>query len=216
MRVALFRLRDPEPWARRALAPDGLAIAGESAGRACEALLRAAGPLPRRDGSLELVRDETVTLTAAAATRRTGGDESAVYDSSDSDEGTVETRWVHAGRWADQRVSLGVLPEGLYLARVHAGAYAASALVSVSGLTLLVRRGDRHDTAVAASDPRALTGRDVGMIRKVLASFVTAHGAPGSARRAATRAAQARDVALPTLSSQARAIRQRAAYAQVC
>ena len=151
LRVALFRLRDPETWARRALAPDGLAIAGEPTGRACEALLRAAGPLPRRDGSLELVRDETVTLTATAATRRTGGDESAVYDSSDSDEGTVETRWVHAGRWADQRVSLGALPEGLYLARLHAGAYAASALVSVSDLTLLVRRGDRHDTAVAAS-----------------------------------------------------------------
>ena len=151
VRVALFRLRDPESWARRALAPDGLAVAAEPTGRACEALLRAAGPLPRRDGSLELVRDETVTLTASAATRRTGGDESAVYDSSDADEGTVETRWVHAGRWADQRVSLGALPEGLYLARIHAGAYAASALVSVSDLTLLVRRGDRHDTAVAAS-----------------------------------------------------------------
>lgn len=67
----------------------------------------------------------------------------------------------------------------------------------------------RKHLAVAASDPRALTGRDVGMIRKVLASFVTAHGAPGSARRAATRAAQARDVARPTMSSQARLLRRR-------
>jgi hypothetical protein len=67
----------------------------------------------------------------------------------------------------------------------------------------------RKHLAVAASDPRALTGRDVGMIRKVLASFVTAHGAPGSARRAATRAAQARDVALPTLAAQAQVLRGR-------
>jgi len=155
VRVALFRLRDPEPWARRALAPDGLAIAGEAAGRACEALLRASGPLPRREGALELVRDESVTLARPVAARRTGGDESAAYDSSESDEGSVETRWVHAGRWADERVSLGALPEGLYLARVHAGPYAASALVSVSDLTLLVRRGDRHDTAVAATSEGA-------------------------------------------------------------
>jgi hypothetical protein len=67
----------------------------------------------------------------------------------------------------------------------------------------------REHLAVAAKDPRALTGRDVGMIRKVLASFVTAHGAPGSARRAATRAAQARDVALPTMAAQARVLRGR-------
>ncbi|MFO0625508.1 MAG: hypothetical protein U0325_07785 [Polyangiales bacterium] len=67
----------------------------------------------------------------------------------------------------------------------------------------------RKHLAVAARDPRALTGRDVGMIRKVLASFATAHGAPGSARRAATRAAQARDIALPTMSAQAQVLRGR-------
>lgn len=67
----------------------------------------------------------------------------------------------------------------------------------------------REHLAVAAKDPRALTGRDVGMIRKVLASFVTAHGAPGSARRAATRAAQARDLALPTMVAQAQVLRGR-------
>ena len=40
-----------------------------------------------------------------------------------------------------------------------------------------------------ADDPGALTGRDVGMIRKILASYVTRHGALGSERLARTRAA---------------------------
>jgi hypothetical protein len=49
-----------------------------------------------------------------------------------------------------------------------------------------------------ASDPQGLTGRDVGMIRKILASYVTRHGAPGSERLASTRVAQARRATLPT------------------
>ncbi len=164
VRVATFRLRDPEPWARRAQEPDGIAIAGDAVGHTCEALLRTQGPLPRRDGALELVRDESLTLTPPAAVRRTPGVETEAYDSSDSDEGSVETRWVHAGRWSDQRVSLGVLPEGLYLVRVHAGAYAASALVSVSDLTLLVRRGDRHDVvATATADGTPLPNVEVSV-----------------------------------------------------
>lgn len=164
VRVATFRLRDPETWARRAQEPDGIAIAGDAAGHACEALLRAQGPLPRRDGALELVRDESVTLASPAAVRRTPGVETDAYDSSDADEGAVETRWVHAGRWSDQRVSLGVLPEGVYLVRVHAGAYAASALVSVSDLTLLVRRGDRHDVvATATADGAPLPAVEVSV-----------------------------------------------------
>jgi hypothetical protein len=47
--------------------------------------------------------------------------------------------------------------------------------------------------ARAAADPASLRGRDVGMLRKVLASVVTRHGAPGSERLAVLRAAQ-RDV----------------------
>ena len=39
--------------------------------------------------------------------------------------------------------------------RAHVGAYAANALLSVSDLTLLVRRGDLHDTvAVTSPDGR--------------------------------------------------------------
>ena len=50
----------------------------------------------------------------------------------------------------------------------------------------------------AADDPGALSNRDVGMIRKILASYVTKHGAPGSDRLAATRSAQERNTALPS------------------
>ncbi|MDB4929298.1 MAG: hypothetical protein JWM10_1782, partial [Myxococcaceae bacterium] len=151
VRVALYRLHDPRRWTALPVAPDGLAVAGDASGRATEALLRGGGPLPRRDGAVELVRDQTITLAPPTAARRTGGDESAAYDSSESDEGVVETRWVRAGRWRDERVPLGALPEGLYLARVFAGPWAASALVAVSDLTLLVRRGDRRDTVAAAT-----------------------------------------------------------------
>jgi hypothetical protein len=46
-------------------------------------------------------------------------------------------------------------------------------------------------------DANALTGRDVGMIRKILASYVTKHGVPGGSRLAETRAAQALIAAQP-------------------
>ena len=51
--------------------------------------------------------------------------------------------------------------------------------------------------ASAAENPDALSRRDVGMIRKILASFVTKHGEPGSSRLTETRRAQARNAALP-------------------
>jgi hypothetical protein len=49
--------------------------------------------------------------------------------------------------------------------------------------------------AAAADDPGSLTGRDVGMIRKILASYVTSHGAPGDHRLLATRSAQVHNAA---------------------
>ncbi len=51
--------------------------------------------------------------------------------------------------------------------------------------------------ATCASDPRALTGRDVGMVRRILAAYVAKHGEPGSERWTALRARQSRDAALP-------------------
>ena len=52
--------------------------------------------------------------------------------------------------------------------------------------------------AIAASDASRLTGRDVGMIRKILVSFTARHGAPGSARHGALHARQAEVAAIPT------------------
>jgi hypothetical protein len=52
--------------------------------------------------------------------------------------------------------------------------------------------------ARAAEQPQALTGRDVGMIRKILASYVTKHGTPGTELLATTRKAQAENAALPS------------------
>ncbi|MEZ4405023.1 MAG: hypothetical protein R3A52_00835 [Polyangiales bacterium] len=151
LRVAVFRVHDPAAWIARAGEPDGLAVSNDRAGAECEALLAQTSALPRRGSTLELVRDQRVTLAVSARPRRTGGDESEVYDSSESDEGDVETRWVHAGRWSDQRVPLGALTEGLYLVRVHAGAWAANALLPVSDLTLVARRGDTHDLVFAST-----------------------------------------------------------------
>lgn len=51
--------------------------------------------------------------------------------------------------------------------------------------------------AMCSDDPGSLTGRDVGMIRKILASYLARHGAPGSERRRATRVDQAAAVARP-------------------
>jgi hypothetical protein len=48
------------------------------------------------------------------------------------------------------------------------------------------------------ADPRSLTGRDVGSIRKILASYVTRHGAPGSEQLRRVREEQARMAERPT------------------
>ncbi|WP_375772492.1 hypothetical protein NR798_16915 [Archangium gephyra] len=48
------------------------------------------------------------------------------------------------------------------------------------------------------ADASLLTGRDVGSIRKILASYVTSHGAPGSERLQRVRDEQARMAAQPT------------------
>ncbi|MFI6504786.1 hypothetical protein [Nonomuraea typhae] len=50
-------------------------------------------------------------------------------------------------------------------------------------------------------DSGALTGRDVGWIRRALAGTITRHGAPGSERRAALRSTQAVAAARPTYAA---------------
>jgi hypothetical protein len=59
----------------------------------------------------------------------------------------------------------------------------------------------------AGSD--ALTGRDVGWIRRALANTITRHGAPGSVPRARLRAGQAEVAARPTYAAVARVVADR-------
>lgn len=48
----------------------------------------------------------------------------------------------------------------------------------------------RNYLAIAVNNPAQLSIRDAGVIRKILASYVTAHGAPGSERLKSTRSTQ--------------------------
>jgi len=59
------------------------------------------------------------------------------------------------------------------------------------------------------SDPVAMTGRDVGMVRKILASYVAKHGAPDSERLRRTRSAQATNAATPAYGDIARLVAER-------
>ncbi|MEU4234989.1 hypothetical protein AB0F17_62865 [Nonomuraea sp. NPDC026600] len=59
----------------------------------------------------------------------------------------------------------------------------------------------RRALEVCEQDSRALSGRDVGWIRRVLANTIGKHGAPGSEQRAALRSAQAVVAARPTHAS---------------
>lgn len=63
--------------------------------------------------------------------------------------------------------------------------------------------------AMCSDDPGSLTGRDVGMIRKILASYLARHGAPGSERRRATRVDQAAALARPMRHLLARVLADR-------
>jgi hypothetical protein len=64
----------------------------------------------------------------------------------------------------------------------------------------------REALARCEADSRDLTGRDVGRIRRALAATITAHGAPGTERRAGLRALQAADAARPTHAALARVL----------
>lgn len=55
----------------------------------------------------------------------------------------------------------------------------------------------RHYLAMVVADPKSLSGRDVGVVRKILASYVTSHGAPDSAKHATTRRLQCANVSIP-------------------
>lgn len=67
----------------------------------------------------------------------------------------------------------------------------------------------RHYLAMVVADPKSLTARDVGCVRKILASYVTSHGAPDSAIRAVTRRLQCANVSIPLHSQFAQILADR-------
>jgi hypothetical protein len=60
-----------------------------------------------------------------------------------------------------------------------------------------------------AKAPESLVGRDVGMIRRILASYVTRHGMPGGPGLAAVRAEQRKNAAKPTHQALAQVLAKR-------
>ncbi|MBI4618285.1 MAG: hypothetical protein HY720_32095 [Planctomycetes bacterium] len=64
----------------------------------------------------------------------------------------------------------------------------------------------RSHLARCVNDPSSLSGRDVGYVRKILASFVTRHGAPGSEALGCVRAAQAQVALRPSNPEYARVL----------
>ncbi|MBI5513278.1 MAG: hypothetical protein HY909_05885 [Deltaproteobacteria bacterium] len=145
VRLVTYRVKAPEGFARGPFSPQGVAIAQTPYGAEAEALLAQDSPLPRDGALLTLVDDRTVMVQARARLRRTAGDEAALYDSNEADEGDVVTRFMGGGGWSGATARLPVLPPGVYLTRAVLGAWSSTALLSVGELTLLVRRGDRED-----------------------------------------------------------------------
>jgi hypothetical protein len=142
-------------------------IAQTRFGAEAEALLAQDTPLPRDGTLLSLVDLRSVSVEARARLRRTGSDETEVYDSNESDEGDVVTRFMGGSAWRSALVTLPLLPPGLYLTRATVGAWSATALLSVGDLTVLVRRGDTQDTVLVTNpDGQPEGGVDVEVLHE--------------------------------------------------
>lgn len=113
------------------------------------------------------------------------------------------------GGWPCKRVPPGWAARASALLAEHAAARAEHGLCgkpehSKGNHAILRRYLER-----CARDPASLDGRDVGTIRKVLASFVTKHGVPGDAKHRRLREEQARVAARPTHQQAARVLASR-------
>lgn len=160
VRLALYRVHDPRHALDEAVTRQGVSIASTRWGSDAEFLLRAATTLPRAGRDLTLVARREVETRVVERARRAVGDETAAYESSELDEGMVETWGVSSGRWGVADVDLGPLPAGLYLARAHDGMWATTALISVGDMVILARRGDAGDR-VRVTDPEGRGLADV-------------------------------------------------------
>ncbi len=139
--LALYRVLHPTAFALGPLARADRHFAITPTGRDMERLLVAGTALPRRGAFVELLSVGRVSIPAAS-------------DSSD---------------WSSAEVDLGPLGNGLYLARITAGGWAATTTVSVGSIAMLVRRGDRGDR-VFVTDANGAPQRDVVVLRRAGAS----------------------------------------------
>lgn len=181
VQIAVFRLRALQSFVSEPIDRQGVSVAEGPVGAEAEALLLRDGALPRVGAMVDLVSLQRVVLAARRHVRRAVGNETAAYDSNESDESPTETWGVDAGDWTDDNVAIGALPAGVYLVRVNAGGWATTALVSVSPLTVLARRGDSRDRVVVV-DGEGVPQRDVTVQRFV-------DGRPGDTARTDERGA---------------------------
>ncbi len=181
VQIATFRLRALQSFVSEPIDRQGVSVAEGPVGSEAEALLLRDGALPRIGAMVDLVSLQRVVLAARRPVRRAQGNETTAYDSNESDESPTETWGVDAGDWTDDNVPIGALPAGVYLVRVNAGGWATTALVSVSPLTVLARRGDSRDRVVV-TDGEGVPQRDVTVQRFV-------DGRPGDTARTDERGA---------------------------
>lgn len=158
-RLSVFRVHDAADALGLAGSRQGVSIAQGPLNGDAEGLLVASGSLPRRGSRLTLVRDSTLAMPRPRQQRDVGYQtEEEVYDSNEPEEDEVATYWVRVGNWSVRNHSLGRLPAGLYLVRVHAGPYATTALLSVGELVVIARRGDVDDWVLVTDSNGAPVG----------------------------------------------------------
>lgn len=150
MTVALHRVRDPLDVASGPLVRPGVSFVGTPIGEAMERLLDGTGPLPRPAAGVDLLR----LFHLPASTQVSEG-----------------------APPPEERLDLGRLPAGVYLARVTAGGWAATSVVSVGALALLARRGERGDRVfVSDSEGRTQAGVSVWRVADDRRAHATTDG----------------------------------------
>ncbi len=153
--IALFRVRDGARAIGLSGRRQGVSIAQTTLGDEAERLL---SRREERGSLLELVSRRRQPLAEPRRLRHVA-DETQAYDSYEGMEGDVATWGVDTTGWAETRLAFGRLPAGMYLARVHMGPFASTALLSVGELVLIARRGDVNDVVFATdAEGRAQVG----------------------------------------------------------
>lgn len=157
--IGVFRVLRPEALLDVAGERQGTTVAQAPLGAEAERLWEQTSPLPRQGRRLRLVARRVEEMPKPIERRSVSAAQESVVHDENEDEDDVATYWVQNDPWSTRTVDLGRLPPGAYLVRAHAGAWAATAVISVGDLVLLARRGDLHDTLlVTDGDGQPLSG----------------------------------------------------------